>query len=269
MSILRETSHPTARALGKTIQQIHYELKELEKEGLVESEQNAKEKRKYYRISEYAKMIFEAINQATKFRPEQKLEKWKLKEFLDILEDENLSENLRLSYAESFHSLCLNYAIEVISHEKVRSLFEKVVKDPLANNVFKDLMRSVSAVLPHASRHGKWGKWVLERLYPVFVKSIEEGNEEVRLWAIRNLGVIAVNGIEPWVKGEVEEKLFKIWFSKDTDPNSEFGKKLLQQIRGLFSKRLLHSVKEKAKDQEQKTRAEILLESLKEFLTPR
>jgi len=151
----------------------------------------------------------------------------------------------------------------------VRSLLEKAVKDPLSNNVLNDLMRSVSAVLPHASRHKDWSKWVLEKLYPVFVKDIGAQNEEVRLWGIKKLGIIAVNSIEPSVKGRVEVMFVEIWFSKDTDPDSDFGKELLQQIRILFSKRLFDIVRERARDQEQNAKAEILLESLKEFLTPK
>lgn len=259
--------------LEKKPPEISNNLKQLEKSGLVEHEQKEGERRKYYYISDYTSRILSAVKQATQPKPEAKLEKWQINEFLNILEDQNLSDNLRLSYSNSFYHICSEHPIEVITHKEARRLFEKVAADPFHDSAREDLMRSVSAILPHASRDEKWSGWVLRELYPVFVESMEneKADQEIRVWATRKVGRIASSSAHLSKTGEVEKKFLEIWFSDDTDPESELGKEVKQQLIDLTSKRLFENVRAKAKHQDPKvkTKAEILLKGLKECLLPK
>lgn len=135
------------------------------------------------------------------------------------------------------------------------------MEDPSHDKVIEDLRRSVSAILPHALHHEKWRNWVLQKLHPVFVENMENSNEETRVWAIKKVGQTA--SIEPSVKAEAEKKFLEIWFSSDTDPNSDLGKAVREQLIGLASKGLFENVRAKAKNQENKAKAEILLEELR------
>lgn len=74
---------------------------------------------------------------------------------------------------------------------------------------------------------------------------------------------------EPSLKGEAEKRFFEIWFSNETEPNSELGKEVKQQLVALASKPLFEKVRAKAKEQETKSKAEILLKGLKEWLLPK
>lgn len=258
-----------AKELHKSNPQISRELKELEKNGLVEYEQKEGERLKYYHVSDYAKKIFTAVTEVIQSKPEERLEVWQINEFLSVLADQDLGDELRLSYSESFRRICSENPKELISHAGARRLFKKVVADPLHDEVTEDLMRSVSAILPHASHFENGSKWVTNILYPVFVKNLENNNERIRVWAIRMVGKITSFSIEPSVRGEAEKKFLEIWFSKETDPKSKLGDAVRLQLVDLASKRLFEMIRSRAKKHEDKAKAEILLEGLKECLLPR
>jgi len=73
---------------------------------------------KYIRLTESAKRIVASVIDAAQPKPKTKLEEWQVNELLDILEDSNLSEDLRLSYADTFHKLCRDYLDDVIKRER-------------------------------------------------------------------------------------------------------------------------------------------------------
>lgn len=260
-----------AKELGKSPPEISKNLKELRKGGLVGCEQGEGERLKYCYVSDYAKRIFTAIIQVTQSKPKEKFEEWQINEFLSILEDQDLGDDLRLSYSESFRRMCSEHPKEIISHEGAQRLFEKIAADPFHDKIRKDLMRSLSAILRGLRK--EWSNWVIKRLYPIFVKKIEdkEADEEIRVWAIGRVGQLASLGIDLSIKGKAEKQFLEIWFSGDTDPNSELGKQVKQKLVDLASKRLFEKVRTKAKDQNPKikTKAEILLERLKECLLPK
>jgi len=149
----------------------------------------------------------------------------------------------------------------------------KVAADPFHDDVRKDLMKAVSAVLRYAPRDKKRSDWVLRKLYPVFIKSMEneKTDQEIRVWAAKRVGRIAISGAHLFKTGEVEKKFREIWFSDDTDPESDLGKEMKQQLVDLASKRLFENVRARAKNQDSKvkTKAEILLKGLKECLLPK
>lgn len=257
--------------LEKKTPEISNNLKQLEKSGLVEHVQKEGERRKYYYISDYANRILSAVKQATQPKPEAKLEKWQINEFLNILEDQNLSDDLRLEYSESFRRICSEHPTEVATHRGAQRLFEKIAADPFHDKIREDLMRSLSAILRGLRK--EWSNWVLEKLYPVFVKNMEdkETDQRIRVWALKRVGAITSSGIDPSKKTEAEKKFLKIWFSDDTDPESDLGKEVKQQLVDLISKRLFENVRAKAKHQNPKikTKAEILLKGLRECLLPK
>jgi len=257
-----------AREFKKSAPEISINLKELERNGLLEFEQKEGERRKYYYLSDYANRIFRAVTQVTQVKPKERFEGWQMNEFLSILEDQDLSDDLRLVYSESFYRICREYPM-VISHKKVRDLFERVAKDPFRDKVRKSLMRSISAILPHALQNKKWTDWVLTRLYPIFHENMDNEDERIRVWGIGKIGRIASFDIEP-LKHKAKEEFLHIWFSNDTDPDSELGRELKRQLMDLSSKQLFEDVRAKTKNKNKriKAKAETLLDGLKECLMP-
>jgi len=259
-----------AKELGKSPPEISKNLKELEKNGLVRREQKEGERLKYCYITDYAKKILTSINQVAQLKPETKLEKWQINELLNILEDQNLSDDLRLEYSESFRRICSEHPTEVATHRGAQRLFEKVAADPFHDKIREDLMRSLSAILRRLRK--EWSNWVLKKLYPIFVKNV--GNKEldprIREWALKRVGEIANSGIVPSKKTEVQNLCLEIWFSDDIDPETDLGKEVKQQLVNLASRDLFENIKASAKDQNPKVKAkaELLLKRLKEWLLP-
>ncbi|TET19532.1 transcriptional regulator [Candidatus Bathyarchaeota archaeon] len=259
-----------AEELGKSPPEISKNLKELEKNGLVRREQKEGERLKYCYLTDYAKKILTSINQVAQLKPETKLEKWQINELLNILEDDNLSEDVRLEYSESFRRICSEHPTEVATHRGAQRLFEKVAADPFHDKIREDLMRSLSAILRRLRK--EWSNWVLKKLYPVFVKNV--GNKEldprIREWALKRVGEIANSGIVPSKKTEVQNLCLEIWFSDDIDPETDLGKEVKQQLVNLASRDLFENIKASAKDQNPKVKAkaELLLKRLKEWLLP-
>lgn len=254
-----------AKELEKSPSEICKFLKELEKNGLVESEQEPGRRIKYYYISNYAKKICTAITKVDQPKPKGSLKKWQIDQLLNIIEDEDLSNNLRLSFSETFRRICKEHYAEVANHERARRLFEKVATDPFHDKVSEDLMKSISAILPHALSSEKSRNWVLRSLYPVFVKEMRNEDEKIKVWAMDKVGSIAGLCGKPTLKKEVVGKFFKIWFSEETRQDNEIGKEVKGHLLGLASEELFEQVRSKAKDQNigVKAKAEILLEELK------
>jgi len=259
-----------ANELGKSKPEISKNLKELEKKGLLECKEE--EGRKYYRVSDYANKILTAVNQVTQLKPKKSLDDWQINEFLNILEDQNLSNDVRLFYSNSFQCICSDYPTEVINHKRVQRLFEKVAADPFYDKVREGLMSSLSTIL-RKLHHKEGTNWVLKKLYPIFVRNMEdkEATQEIRVWAMRQVGKIASSCIDSSKKIEVEKKFLEIWYDDNNDPESDIGKKVKEQLVAFASRRLFKNVMSKAKDRnpEVKAKAEILLKSLKDCLMPK
>lgn len=175
-----------------------------------------------------------------------------------------------LSYSETFLRVCSEYPDLVLTHERSRRLLKRVADDPGHDKVSEDLMRSISAVIPYTSNSEEAKKWVLKSLYLAFIKHIETGDEKSRVWGIKRVGNMARLNLKPSLKAEVVGKFLKTWFSDDTCSESEIGKELQQQLLSLASGSLIDEVRIKAKDTDTnvKAKAEILLEKLKEYLSP-
>jgi len=180
-----------AGEVGKSPSEVSLNLSELEKNGLVNSEQEEGTRRKYYHLSEYGERVLRILSELTLWNMKEKVENWRIEEIINVLNDLDLSLDLRKSYSNMFHNICSEFPIEVVFSQKARILLEEVVATPFRDEITRDLMRSVSAILPHAVRYEKTRRWVLEKLYPIFVKSLEDENQDVRVWALKKIGVIA------------------------------------------------------------------------------
>lgn len=226
---------------------------------------------KYIRLTESAKRIVASMIDATQPKPEAKLEEWQINELLDILEDSNLSEDLRLSYADTFHKLCRDYLDDVIKSERSQRLLERVVTSPSPDKVGEKLRSSLSVVWGNLVKDKKWSSWTLT-LYPTFIKhmSDKETNENIRKWSMQRIGEVARLSLEPSIKEPAKKKLLEICFSNDMDLDSELGKEVKQQIVWL-GRYAFKDVKLRAKDEnpKAKAKAESLLKELRECLLPR
>jgi hypothetical protein len=99
----------------------------------------------------------------------------------------------------------------------------------------------------------------------------KEVTQEIRVWAIGQIGKIARSSIDLPKKIEIEKKSLEIWYDDDTDSESAVGREVKQQIVDLASRRLFEKVRAKAKDKNPKVKrkAEILLKRLNECLLPK
>ena len=258
-----------ARELGKSPSLLTRQLKRLVEKGLVGYEKEREGRHKYYYITDYANVVLKEIMSIVELKPKGKPEEWQIENFLNILESENSSVTLREFFAESFASMCREYPLEVISYPRVRKLFEKVLKDELDDCVAGKLKVCVPFVLRYVSRHMNWFEWLDRKVYPLLERNVEVSDEQTRLFAIKVIGEIAVNSIDPFLKSKVEKKLLEIWYSPDTDPNGDVGVEALKWFVLLSSRWLFDDAKARVKDDRYKAKAELLLEMLKGILMPK
>lgn len=225
---------------------------------------------KYTRLTESAKRIVASILDAAQPKLEAELEEWQINELIDILEDSNLSEDLRLSYADTFHNLCRNYLDDVIKRERSRKLLERVAATPSLGKVGEKLRASLSVVWGNLVKDEKWSGWALT-LYPNFIKHLsdKETNENIRKWSIQRIGEVARLSLDSSMKKQAKEKLLEICFSNDVDLDSELGKEVKQQIVWL-GRAAFKDVKLRAKDENPKAKAKVesLLKELRDCLLP-
>lgn len=225
---------------------------------------------KYTRLTESAKRIVASLLDAAQPKLEAKLEEWQINELVDILEDSNLSEDLRISYADTFHNLCRNYLDDMIKRERSRKLLERVAATPSLDKVGEKLRASLSVVWGNLVKDEKWSGWALT-LYPNFIKHLsdKETNENIRKWSIQRIGEVARLALDSSVKERAKGKLLEICFSNDVDLDSELGKEVKQQIVWL-GRAAFKDVKLRAKDEDPKAKAKVesLLKELRVCLLP-
>jgi predicted transcriptional regulator len=258
-----------AKELRKSPPEVSKNLKALEKMGLLQCEQG-EGRLKYYYASDLAKRILGALDEATQSKPKEKLEEWKINELFSVLEDQNLSESLRESYARMFHNICREHP-EVVMIHNIQELFENALTEPVHDKAGRELMRAMTNVLPYMLKDEKWRHWVLEKLYPSLVKNAEDkqASEEIRSRSVSKVAQIACLSRDSSLKHQAEKTLLEIWFSEGTDKNGKLGEEVKQQLACLVSKGLFAKVRAKAKDPNLKDKAEILLQALGMCLLPK
>lgn len=143
------------------------------------------------------------------------------------------------------------------------------MQDEVNEDLVEKFRVGVWDVLRHVSRYKNRIEWVGKEIYPLLERNVEVGDEQTRLFAMKVIGEIVVNSVDPFLKSKAEKKLVEIWYSPDTDPNSKFGQDVLKWLVLLSSKWLFDDAKAKAKDDKYRVKAELLLEKLKEVLLPK
>jgi DNA-binding PadR family transcriptional regulator len=256
-----------AKEMRKSPPEVCQILKRLEKEGLVES--GSTEGKKLYQTTKYAAGIMAAITQSTdaQAQKEEKLEDWRLDELISILEDEKLSQGIRMSYSKVFVHVCTTHPAEVINNKSARRLLEEVVREPYCDKMNEELTKCMPYILPLVSDPKSHGNWILDTLYPIVMKNTEDASEKVKKWSIEGLGKIGSQSAK--VRADVEKKLLEIWFSDEVDAGGDIGEEVKPLLSCLASKELFENVRLRAQVQDPKVRnkAEALLEELRNCLS--
>jgi hypothetical protein len=112
-----------------------------------------------------------------------------------VLDDPELSDDVRLEYSESFYGRCSDYPIEMANHDEARSFLEKVAKDPLGDKIKENSMRSVQRVIVGVLRDEKCSHWVHDKMYPLLIGHLEnrQAPEGLKIWSVRCLGDVAIH----------------------------------------------------------------------------
>lgn len=260
-----------ADAMGMSVPPISVQLKELLEKGFLECEQGEGKKLKRYRLSPFTKRLFAVVNETPEAPLEKPLQEWQTRELLDILSDQELSEELRLSYSQVFFRLCGDSPDEMLADADVRRLLERIAANPTQDKVMESLARSFTYVLPYAMHTNIHETWVWKRIYPVLLRNMQSQNKQIRSWSIKKVGRIAALSKNPQTSRDVRNKLLEAWFSEDVVPDGDLGKELQQELLELASKELFQYVRKMARSESSahRSKAEKLLGLLKESIFPR
>jgi hypothetical protein len=247
-------------------------------EGLVESQQEEGKRTKYFYLSNLGRRIFTAVTEAARVEPEGKLEDWQIEKLLAILCDSRIDKKFRKSYASVFDTLSHQSPIQLINYSGVRELIQEIVANAPADEISKELNRSVPVLLSHALQHQIWRDWVVKKLYPILIKNIGSENARARVRAIRQVVQVATFGPDPKLASDVRKRLLKLWFSDETDASGNFGNEVREQLvlvcldgGSTNAQAIFDEARNKAADENPHTKekAETLLVSLKECILPK
>jgi DNA-binding MarR family transcriptional regulator len=252
-----------ADELHKSAPEISLNLKELLELGLVESVRKDGKRRGGYRIAVKAKKIVDAMNKAYKEEAKSDLESWRIDKLIGILEDPRLGMDVRLSYAKTFNEACREHPTEMVNSQIVRQLIEKIAANPFRNKLTESIAGSVPYIVQCSLQHGEKENWVMETLYPIFLKNVESGNDEVKHWAIKEIGRVAGWGND-LIKVDVRNTLLRTWFSAAVDSKSKIQQTVRDLLAALPSQELFRELQAKARDPKPKikAKAESLLKEL-------
>jgi DNA-binding transcriptional regulator GbsR (MarR family) len=255
-----------ARILKSNKPQTSVTLRELERENLVELASRKPQRLKYYRATDYAQKLMDAIDEVTAEKTSGKLEEWRIDELVSVVKDDKLAENVRVTYSEALSEVCTSHLAEAIQIDEVRRLLEEVAKEPYKSPVNKPMARRMHYILSLIPASKENEEWVVKKLYPIFLQNTKSKDERVRTWAVAK--IMRVAQLNNQVRADTIRELLKIWFSKDFDPSSQPGLEIRQELSVLASKALFKELRKKATVEDPKTRvkAETLLKTLRDCL---
>jgi DNA-binding PadR family transcriptional regulator len=253
--------------------QISKDLKSLRKEGFVESVEEGG--RKYFDLTVKGRKIFEGVSQAIQPTGDAVNGRidldWKVTALLETLEDNALSEELRMSCSKSLLTLIQRYPAEMLGQDRVKGLVKRTVDTLVANpsldRITDELRRSVKELLCYAMGKEKEASWVTKELYPNLKELMmrENAGDIHREWAARCIGEIARRHPILATRKTAKCELLATWFHHDVKPEGALGKALVDEIISTASREVFIQIREKAKGTDPRTiaKAEILL---KEFI---
>lgn len=242
----------------------------LEGNGLVETWEEERERGRpfrYAKLTVKAQRLIASIKRETQPEEKVELEEWQIDELIKTIRDSGLSENLSKLAAHEFFRFCQKDSGYMTSKENVKQLFEEVVTNPTRyDGEIGELLRSSISSFYQLVTNEERMDWVVTKLYPEFMRHMENGEEkdEIRAWAAKCVGDVARVCPDPAKKKEAEDKLFDVYFADVTKPESHLCEELRQQLEWLTSKPLFQKVQKKAKSQDpkEKAKAEVILEEM-------
>ena len=263
-----------AKKLGKTLPWVSTQLNELREAGLVYFAKSKDQRLKHYHLTEQGRTIFKAIIDANPANNKnEEFEEWQISAFLDVIEDEKLSKDLRLSYAEEFLRLCQKSCSTLMKHEKVKALFLNFARNPSSDEIGTKLKSAINVTTSDWLRNTEIGDWIIKNLYPVLASHMKDTKTEeaIRIWAASNVGNIARADPNSEIKKQAEKSIIDTYFLSDIAIESEMAKELQQQLAWLTSKSLFEKIKTKAESEDLtiKIKAETLLKEMKKLLLSR
>ena len=221
-------------------------ITELEKNGLIETEEVLREGRpfRYIRPSSKTAQIISSIIDATKPVPETRYEPQAIDLCLDVIEDEGLDEVTRKCYAESLDNRFRSMPVRILrEHDRLEKFLEAVVVGPPTDDEIGERKRSmISLSLPRLIREESTRSWVMNSVYPNMLKILGDKTnlgdknkpEFVVSWAVSMLESIGMGSPNREVSEEIGTKLREAYFDEALNPDSKVAEKLQNAILQLF-----------------------------------
>lgn len=223
---------------------------------------------RYYNLTDSGKKIVTSFIEVTTEDKELRPEKWQIDKLVQLLRDPTLNTSfLKVVAANKFFNICTKDPIYVTENEKVQKIFEDTIEKPtqFIDRILKRLRDCISTSFSRLLINNDRGEWVLIKLYPELVRSLEDKtkDEELRKWALNRIGDVSRSSPIIQIQKEAIEKIFKIYFS-EVNYNSKLGEAAKQELIWVLSKELYEVVLEKTKssDEFEKIKAEKLLEEM-------
>jgi DNA-binding PadR family transcriptional regulator len=134
---------------------------------------------------------------------------------LEIMEDVEWSEELRLKYADVLLRTISNNPVLMLSRSNdLKRYFEGWLESPPLNKIGEKIRATIPALIPKLVQDESTKGWVLSELYPRILKLLYHPNKDVQLWAINMLEDI---GLLTEKRMKIIDELLNILLNKDVD----------------------------------------------------
>jgi DNA-binding transcriptional ArsR family regulator len=172
---------------------------------------------KYYMLSDIGYKLLRAIedilNPPKAEEIDIKLER--IKTCLEIMEDAEWSEELRLKYADVFFRIIISNPVLMLSRsDDLKKYFERFLEVPPLDKLSEKVRATISVSIPKLIQDESTKGWVLSELYPRILKLLNHPNKHVQLWAMNVLEDI---GLLTEKRMEIVDTLLNILLNKDVD----------------------------------------------------
>jgi len=270
------------KELRKDKSQLSRELNLLKEHGLVDFK--LKGRVKIWHLTEEGSIF---VSYLLKAMEELKLEErrragvegelWKVEQLLSLIDDKGLSEELRVTFASTLHSMVSSEPVLIVERcESLKQYFKSWIKNPPIDDRIGEMKRRMLSVsMPKLLLSDKTKEWALS-MYPDLQKLLNHESLEVKIWAIGLLGDIARLS---HMKREITNLFLKMLFDPGTEPTYEppavykgsVAEALRNELIHIFATlskeekiELLNDLREKAKsdDKTVKLKAEWMLRSI-------
>ena len=188
-----------AENLDEDIGNISRYIDELNKNGLIKTQEQKRKMGRPFKLCKLttrARIILASLEET--MPREKSFPEWQINMLLDMLQDKNVTQDFHEFITGKLSDIALENAVILLSQKQMKSIFEKVVKNPPSpskDKVGKNLMSCLSNALPQILAERKTREWFFTAIYNPLLKRIsdtkekkrkagENGNEEFISWAI-------------------------------------------------------------------------------------